>query len=86
MCDVRTGESQKELNANFAYATKHGCRVSWLAQTGFAAFDKGVQLIRNSSNECLLSTSARSKVAQGLTPIFKSSYAKNKNIQLVSKG
>ncbi len=30
------------------YATKQGSRASWLAQMGFAAFGKGVQLISGS--------------------------------------
>ncbi len=30
---------------NLAYNTKQGSRVSSLAQIGFAAFDKGIQLI-----------------------------------------
>ncbi len=30
------------------YTTKQGSRGSWLAQTGFAAFGKGVQLIGGS--------------------------------------
>ncbi len=32
-------------NWNLTYTTTQGSRVSWLAQTGFAAFSKGVQLI-----------------------------------------
>ncbi len=33
---------------NLTFATKQGSRVSWLAQKGFAAFGKGVQLISGS--------------------------------------
>ncbi len=33
---------------NLMYTTRQGSRVSCLAQTGFAAFDKGVQLISGS--------------------------------------
>ncbi len=56
--DVRTGGSQQKLTAHFAfnsihklnlaYTTRLGTRVSCLAQTGFAAFGKGVQLISGS--------------------------------------
>ncbi len=35
-------------NQNLKHTTKQGSRVSWLAQTGFAAFGKGVQLISGS--------------------------------------
>ncbi len=35
-------------NWNLAYTTRQGSRDSCLAQTGFAAFDKGVQLISGS--------------------------------------
>ncbi len=33
---------------NLMYTTRQGSRVSCLAQTGFAAYGKGVQLIRGS--------------------------------------
>ncbi len=36
------------LNLDLTYATRQGSRVSCLAQTGFAAFGKGVQLISGS--------------------------------------
>ncbi len=35
-------------NCNLAYTTRQGSRVSCLAQTGFAAFGKGLQLISGS--------------------------------------
>ncbi len=38
-------------NLKLAYTTKQHSRVSWLTQTGFAAFGKGIQLIGGSSNE-----------------------------------
>ncbi len=36
------------INWNLTYTTRQGSRVSYLAQTGFAAFSKGVQLISGS--------------------------------------
>ncbi len=33
---------------NLTFTTKQGSRVSWLAQMGFTAFGKGVQLISGS--------------------------------------
>ncbi len=33
------------VNWNSTYTNKQSSRVSWLPLTGFAAFDKGVQLI-----------------------------------------
>ncbi len=37
-----------KTNWNLAYTTRQGSRVSCLAQTGFAAFGKGVQLVSGS--------------------------------------
>ncbi len=36
------------LKLNLMYTTRQGCRVSCLAQTGFGAFGKGMQLIGES--------------------------------------
>ncbi len=39
---------KKASNRDFTYTTRQGSRVSCLAQVGFAAFGKGVQLISGS--------------------------------------
>ncbi len=49
MYDKLSGMNDLYTNRDLTYTTRQGSRVSCLAQTAFAAFGKGVQLISGSS-------------------------------------
>ncbi len=65
--DVRTGGSQRKLTAHFALSGRHKLkfdvyheprsRSSCLARTSFAAFGKGMQLIRFTCDLMMISNS-----------------------------